>query len=85
MLLTMFDDAQKICQTFSSEALKLMFGVQKKYVLFMCKVGIPMSMPKSLTVTNHLHLLLSSVAFEFYVGCITMKSVSHLSSLCSSS
>lgn len=69
MLLAMFEDAQKICQMFSSEALKLMFGVQKKYILFMCMVGIQMSMPKSLTMTNHLHLLLlSSVTFEVYVG-----------------
>ena len=63
----MFDDAQKICQMFSSEVLKLMFGVQKKYILFMCMVGIQMSTPKSLTVTIHL-LLLSSVTFEVYVG-----------------
>jgi len=73
MLLAMFDDAQKICQMFSSEALKLMFGVQKKYILFMCMVGIQMSMPKSLTVTNRIHLLLlSSVTFEVYVGYIAM-------------
>jgi len=85
MLLAMFDDAQKICHTFSSEALKLMFGVQKKYILFMCMVGIQMSMPKSLTVTHHLHLLLlPSVTFEVYVGCIAVKSVCQLSSLCSS-
>jgi len=73
MLLAMFDDAQKICQMFSSEALKLMFGVQKKYILFMCIVGIQMSMPKSVTVTDHIHLLLlSSVTFEVYVGYIAM-------------
>jgi hypothetical protein len=73
MLLAMFDDAQKICQMFSSEVLKLLFGVQKKYILFMCMVGIQMSMPKSLTVIDHIHLLLlSSVTFEVYVGCIAM-------------
>jgi len=66
MLLAMFDFAQKICQMFSSDAVKLMFGVQKKYILFMCMVVIRMSMPKSLTVTNHLHLLLLSS--EVYVG-----------------
>lgn len=75
----MFDDEQKTCQTFSSKALKLMFGVQKKYILFMCMVGIQMSMPKSQTVTNHRHLLLlSSVTFKVYVGCVAMKSVIHL-------
>jgi hypothetical protein len=73
MLLAMFDDAQKICQMFLSEALKLMFGIQKKYILFMCMVGIQMSMPKSLTVTDHIHLLLlSSVTFEVNVGCMEM-------------
>lgn len=48
MLLAMFGDTKKICQMFSSEAQKLMFGVQKKYILFMCMVGIQISMPESL-------------------------------------
>lgn len=72
----MFDDEHKIFQVLS-EVLKLMFGFQKEYILFMCMFVIQMSMPKPLTVTIHLHLFLSlsSATFEVYVGCIAMKSV----------